>query len=451
MTGNVKDRFLELTLKPAMALTADEKKFLLERFFSIFPDYCIAISPRYYELYLKNKSRAVFNTQDYLDLQVWFNLAWFDPLFRDTIPALRELVRKARFFSEEDKRLCLDSQVEVLKKIIPAYKDFMSRGQVEVILSPFYHPILPLLYSSQIAREANIRSAVPKTIFSYPQDAEAQVSTAIAYYKEKFGAMPVGMWPSEESVCEHIVPMLIKSGIKWIVTDEAILFKSLRSKKRDTRLIYKPHLLKRKDGQITIIFRDRNLSDLIGFEYHHYPKAEDAANDFMKHLENIHNAFKGQDPFVAVALDGENAWEYYRNDGHDFLEALYKKFSECPFLKCVTVGEYLREHPAKSNIKHLAAGSWIFGDFGKWMGNPYKNLAWEYLAKAREELDKFPKDDPNYNLAVKQMAIAEGSDWFWWYGDDHGYFDELFRMHLSNFYSIIRKNIPEYLNVPLEV
>ncbi|MFA5115871.1 MAG: glycoside hydrolase family 57 protein [Candidatus Omnitrophota bacterium] len=448
--GTVKDRFVELTLKPAIELTADDQKFLLERFFSIFPDYCIAVSPRYYELYLKNKSKAPFSTQDYLDLQVWFNLAWFDPSFKQSMPVLRDLVRKARFFSEEDKRLCLDAQIEVLNRVIPAYKEFMGRGQVEVILSPFYHPILPLLYNSNIGKEANLRAILPKTVFNYPQDAKSQVDSAVSFYKERFGALPQGMWPSEESVCEHILPILIDSGIKWIVTDEAILFKSLRKNKRDTRLIYKPHLLKRKDGQISIIFRDRNLSDLIGFEYHRYPKAEDAVNDFMKHLENIDKAFKGKDPFVAVALDGENAWEYYRNDGHDFLELLYARLSESKFLKCVTVNEYLNERPAKDNIKHLAAGSWINGDFSKWIGSPYKNLAWEYLIKARREFESVSADFKDYELARKQMAILEGSDWFWWYGDDPGYFDELFRMHLSNFYSIIGKDVPGYLSKPLE-
>ena len=450
ISGSTKDKFLELSYKPADQLSAEDKKFLLEYFFSIYTDYCVAIFPRYYELYFKKKAKTEFTVQDYLDLQVLFNLAWFDPLFRQSIPDLSELIKKARFFTEEEKRLCLDVQIDILKRIIPAYKEAMERAQIEVTLSPFYHPILPLLYNTKTAKEACIRVVLPKVIFSYPQDVESQVMSAVSYYKEKFGMPPTGMWPSEESVCEHILPTLINAGIKWIVADEAVLIKSLKLKKRNSQLVYQPHLLKRKDGELTIIFRDRNLSDLIGFEYHRYPKAEDAVNNFMSHLENIAKAFKDSDPFVAVALDGENAWEYYRNDGHDFLALLYKRLSEAPFLKCVTVNEYLSEFPATHSIKRLAAGSWIHGDFGKWIGSPYKNLAWEYLAKARQELDSYPKEAQNYALAQKQMAIAEGSDWFWWYGDDHGYFDELFRMHLANFYTIINKEVPPYLKKPLE-
>jgi len=250
-------------------------------------------------------------------------------------------------------------------------------------------------------------------------------------------------------VSEHILSFIIQSGINWIVSDDAILFKSLKRKKRDTRLLYQPHLLKRKDGNLNIIFRDRALSDLIGFVYHGW-KTEDAVGDLMKHLENIANAFKGEDVLVAIAMDGENAWEYYPGDGHDFLNSLYRRLSDSKIIKTVTVSEYLKIHPAKYEIKYLAPGSWIYGEFGKWIGNHYKVKAWECLTKARKELDGIcGLSEETMKKAYKQIYIAEGSDWFWWYGDDHGDFDKLFRMHLVNFYKIINKDAPEYLKSPL--
>jgi alpha-amylase/alpha-mannosidase (GH57 family) len=253
------------------------------------------------------------------------------------------------------------------------------------------------------------------------------------------------MWPSEESVSEHILPLLMQVGINWIVADEVILFKSLKKKKRDTHLLYQPYLLKRKEGNLKIIFRDRNLSDLISFVYHKQ-KTENAVSDFMKHLENIYLEFKDQDILVTIAMDGENAWEYYSNDGRDFLHLLYKTLSEAKFVKTTTVNEYLKTHPQSEEIKYLAAGSWIYGDFGKWIGNPKKLRAWEYLAKARQELEAFDK----LSLAWKQMYAVEGSDWFWWYGEDSdGGFDRIFRMHLANLYTIIGKQIPDYLNKPI--
>ena len=448
--GNTKDLFFSLSAKPAAELTPQDKQFILEHFFMIDVEKVISAHPRYYELYRKKRDNGNFTTQDYLDLQVWFNLAWTDPLFRESFAQLRALVFKGRFFSEEDKQICLDAQADILKQIIPAYKKFRESGQIEITVSPYYHPILPLLYNTQIAKEANLKTTLPKAIFSYPEDANAQVVKATEFFKQIFGASPCGMWPSEESVSEHILPFIIQSGINWIVTDEAILFKTLKKKKRDTALLYKPYSLKRKDGILNIVFRDRNLSDLIGFVYHKLP-ADHAVADFLKQLENIASTFKGKNPLVVIALDGENAWEYYRNDGRDFLKLLYQKISQDKNIKAVTVSEYLKAFPPKENLKRIVPGSWIYGDFNKWIGNPYKNLAWEYLTKARQEWESLKEQvtGPQLDLAWKQMYICEGSDWFWWYGENHQHFDELFRMHLSNFYTIIGKEIPDYLNRPL--
>jgi len=453
----IKDKFLELSYKRALDLTLQDKEFILENFFSISLEKVISIYPRYYELYLKKQGKKDFSTQDYLDLGVWFNLAWIDPIFRQNIPELRNLSLKGRFYTEEEKNAVLEKHSGILKQIIPTYKKFMESQQIEITVSPYYHPILPLLFNTNIAKQANIKTILPKIKFAYPKDCKAQILDAIKFYKDRFQTNPTGMWPSEESVSEHILPLIIGAGINWIVTDEAILFKSKKMKKRDAKLVYQPYLLKRKDGNLNIIFRDRNLSDLISFVYHSW-KAEEAVNDFMKHLEVIYNAFKEEDVLVTVAMDGENAWEYYTNDGHDFLELLYQRLSDSKFIKTTTVNEYLKNFPPSQEIKCLAAGSWIYGDFGKWIGNPYKVAAWEYLAVAREELEEIVNNNDKrlaigekIELAWKQIYIAEGSDWFWWYGENHADFDKLFRMHLSNFYTLIGKNIPDYLKRPLEL
>ncbi|MDD5347836.1 MAG: glycoside hydrolase family 57 protein [Candidatus Omnitrophica bacterium] len=450
INGRVKDRFLELSYKRAVDLTREERQFVRDSFFMINKDKVIMYHPRYYQLWLARQAGTEFNAQDYLDLQVWFNLAWIDPYFRKNFPDLARVVSKGRFYDEQDKQTVLRLQHQILEDIIPTYREFQEKGQVEAIVSPYYHPILPLLISTRIAKEANPRSSLPLATFSYPQDAKAQVDMAVGLYKEKFGTAPVGMWPSEQAVSEHVLPFLLQAGIKWIVADEGILFKSLKKKRRDTRLLYQPHKIKREDGELTVVFRDRNLSDLIGFVYPNW-NAKDAVNDLMRHLENIYLAFGAQDVLVTIALDGENAWEYYVNDGHDFLEALYARISEARYIKTVSVSEYLKEKPAQSTIPRLAAGSWIYGEFSKWINNPYKNRGWDYLAVARRELQEMLEHGkPVTDLAWKQMYILEGSDWYWWLGEDYpGYFDRLFRMHLSNFYALIDKEIPEYLKHPV--
>ncbi|MCX5706173.1 MAG: glycoside hydrolase family 57 protein, partial [Candidatus Omnitrophica bacterium] len=449
---SIKEKFLEHSYKVAEELSSVEKKFIYDNFFSINTEKVISCFPRYYQLYFKKQNRQDFEIQDYLDLQVWFNLAWIDPSFRQKIPELRRIVNKGRFFSEEDKLLVLEKQLSILEEIIPTYKKFNNSAQIEISVTPYFHPILPLLYSTNSAKESNIKTLLPKFEFSYPQDAKAQINNAVKFYQEKFKIAPCGMWPSEESVSERILPFIIKSGIKWIVTDEAILFKSLKKKKRDPNLLYQPHLLSREEGELNIIFRDRNLSDLIGFVYHNW-KAENAVSDFLKHLEDIDSAFKGKDTLVTIAMDGENAWEYYDNDGHDFLELLYQRLSESKIITTVTAGEYLNNHPAQKKIKHLASGSWIYGNFNKWMNNPCKAKAWEWLAEARKELENAQATklrSTDLELAWKQIYILEGSDWFWWYGEDPDLcFDKLFRLHLTNFYSLISKEAPDYLKKPL--
>ncbi len=447
----LKDYYQLLSYKKIDELTPAEKDFIYHNFFKINPEKVIFLFPRYYQLYLKMVNEESFSNQDYLDTVVWFNLVWIDPYFRQNIPQLKELVRKARFFSEEDKITVLEIQKKIVADTICVYKKFSESGQIEISITPYYHPILPLLYNTKTALDANPKTAIPKEkIFHYPQDAQAQINNAVKFFKERFGRAPAGMWPSEQAVSQHILPFIAQAGINWIVTEEALLFKSLR-RRRTGKLLYQPYLLEVKGERLNIVFRDRNLSDMIGFVYHRW-RTEDAVNDFMYHLENIAKSFGSQDCLVSIAMDGENAWEYYLNDGHNFLQALYERLSEAKFLKTTTISEYLNTHPAKSALKKLKPGSWINCDFTKWIGNPYKNKAWGYLTDARKILQQIKDTLPEEKqaLAWKQMYILEGSDWFWWYGEQNPEFDMLFRMHLSGFYRIIGQEVPAYLNSPLE-
>ena len=449
------DRYQIHSYKRALELNDEEKHFIKEHFFSSHLNNIIALYPRYLQLYHKKQRKEEFSLQDYLDLQVWFNLAWFDPSSKKSIGELKNLIAKARHFSEEDKLTVLKQQLELMKEILPAYKSFQDSGQIEITTTPYYHPITPLLFNTNIAKEANKAAHLPHHCFAHPEDAQAQIKQAVELYQNVFSRHPQGMWPSEEAVSEHIIPYIIDAGIKWIITDEEILFRSLK-KKRSPRSLYRPHLLKREGGELSVLFRDRNLSDLIGFVYHGLTEHA-AVADFIGHLHNIAKIFKGGDCLVVIALDGENAWEYYRNDGWDFLTHLYKCLSDDKLIQTVTVNEYLQKFPAKDNIKRLSAGSWIYGNFNKWLGQEQKNRAWEYLAKARQELKESPgvhqgftRGSPvNIEKAWKQLYICEGSDWFWWYGDNHADFDYLFRKHLSNFYKFIDKEPPEYLNRPI--
>jgi hypothetical protein len=267
------------------------------------------------------------------------------------------------------------------------------------------------------------------------------------------------MWPSEGSVSEEVLRIVSMSGIQWIGTDEDILAISLGKHLRDSarniiepEILYRPYLFE----NVSIIFRDHNLSDLIGFVYTKWD-AKKAAEDLISLLVQIRGSLPKDKPhLLSVILDGENAWEYYKNDGQDFLRYLYEGLSKDKRLKTVTVSEYLHEHDKGIYLDRLHAGSWIYANYGVWIGHEEDNTAWDYLAETRNELDVFQKMNPEKDLseAWKAVYIAEGSDWNWWYGDDHTTenqkdFDELFRMNLMKVYKEIGKEVPPHLFIPV--
>lgn len=468
------DRFLELTLKPAAELDLNEKVFLLKNSFMANWDTMIRPYPGYWRL-LERRGQSVsfedlrhvaryFSAQDYLDLQVWFNLTWFDPMFKNNDQFLAELIRKGSNFTEEEKLQLINKQRDVMALIIPEYKRLCDMGRIELTTTPFYHPILPLLYDTDLAKIAMPEIHLPRARFSHPEDARAQVTKAIEYHEAVFGSRPRGMWPAEGSVAEEIIPLISEAGIAWIGTDEAVLARSLgvpidrdfAGVMKNPEMLYKPYLAGKEGGRLSVIFRDHSISDLIGFVYSKWDH-KNAVNDLINRLHRIRRSVSRGPHLVSIILDGENAWEYYRNDGRDFFLYLYERLSKEDGLRCVTVSEYLDEHPPKDSIERLHAGSWINANFHIWIGHEEDNRAWDLLARTRDDLVSYAANNgepERLARAWEEIYIAEGSDWCWWYGDDHysendEEFDLLFRTHLMNVYRIMGRDIPDELHIPI--
>jgi len=464
-----KDRYLELTLKKASELDTDDKLFILENFFLANWGNMIRPFPRYQELLTKRglhliksdliRAAKYFNQNDFLDLQVLFNLCWIDPMFRQKDPFLKVLVDKGKDYTEEDKHILVSRQLSILKQIIPRYAEAVKTRQIELSVSPFYHPILPLLCDTNSARTALPDIKLPQKRFSHPEDAVKQIRMGIDFFEKTFGYRPVGMWPSEGSVSEEVLKLVSEEGLNWIGTDEDILSISLGKQLRDSSrhimepdVLYRPYLFE----NVSIIFRDHNISDLIGFVYSKWDPKK-ASDDLITKLLNIRTSLPKNKPhLLSIILDGENAWEYYKNDGQDFLRYLYEGLSRENRLKMTTVSEYLNEHGKGEPLEKLHAGSWIYANFAVWIGHEEDNTAWDYLTDTRQELSIFEKTHPERDLsgAWKAIYIAEGSDWNWWYGDDHVTetqkdFDELFRMNLMKVYSDLGKEVPPHLFIPV--
>ena len=464
------DKHLELTLKKASDLDTDDKAFILDNFFLANWENMIKPFPRYYELLVKRGFHLVkgdlirmakyFSINDFLDLQILFNLCWIDPIFRKNDPVLSALSDKSRDYSEEDKNLLISKQLSILKEIIPKYKEMIKKGQVEISLSPFYHPILPLLCDTNTAKIAMPAVKLPQKKFSHPEDAKKQIKMGLDYFEGLFGYRPAGMWPSEGSVSEEVARIAGKEGITWMGTDEDILSNSLDKRLRDasgniieSEILYSAYMF----DNVSLIFRDHHISDLIGFVYHKWEDPKKAAEDLINKFLSIQSSLTKDKPhLLSIILDGENAWEHYKNDGHDFLKYLYEGLSKEERLKTVRVSEYVEEYDRGEPLAKLYAGSWINANYGIWIGHEEDNRAWDYLIETRNDLELFQKLNPDKDLseAWKSIYVAEGSDWNWWYGDEHttetqSDFDELFRSNLIKVYKEIGKDPPQHLFVPV--
>ncbi len=464
--ANLSDVFLDLSRKSAADFSVQEQQFVLEWFFLANPERMIRPYPRYEDLFAKRGAtireeqwpeiRRRFKLQDYLDLQVWFNLAWIDPWLRRQDPHLAHLEQKGAGFTEEEKRYVLEQHLEFLARVIPTYRSAAARGHIELSCSPYYHPILPLLCDLRAAHVALPHLPLPEASFRHPDDARWQLQQGLARHAQAFGIPARGVWPSEGAVSEEVVRLAIDSGVQWIATDEEILWRTLRSSPTPAQR-YRAHRLQRDGGQLFIIFRDRELSDLIGFTYSHWAP-DRAAEDFLGRLGRIHQTLQaGPRPgLVSIILDGENAWESYANDGHDFFLAVYHALAADTRFRCVTVSEFLQQVPPTDDesLPPLFSGSWIDANFATWVGHPEKNTAWSHLARLRETLGQLNPDDPTSRPIWQSLAAAEGSDWMWWFGDTHysaqaEEFDRLFRLHVSNTYRLAHHEPPKELSVPI--
>ncbi|MFP3852839.1 MAG: glucodextranase DOMON-like domain-containing protein [Anaerolineales bacterium] len=472
LSAGAKDLYWLHTEIPAADLSLEEKQFIVDRFFDINPSI-IARFPRYQELAdMRDKPVDQWSGQELLDLQVLFNLAWTDPAWLAEAP-LADLVQRGESFEETDKAIVLSEHQRLIERVIPLHAELQQQGRIEVTMTPFAHPILPLLIDSDLARPGMPEADLP-TRFVYGQDAVAQVELGVDLYREHFGQAPRGMWPAEGSVAEEMISMVANAGIQWMATDEDVLAHSLASVEDFTRdshdvvqqadELYQPYAVEgARGGPVAIIFRDHLISDKVGFEYSGMD-GEEAAADFLGRLEDIRQRLIEEGAagphLVTVLLDGENAWEYYPGDGKEFLHAMYQGLSESETLVTVTPSEYLQALEAQDHelpqIKQLWPGSWIDGTFSTWIGEEEENQAWEYLRRTREDVQEASGslDDETLDQVLETMYIAEGSDWFWWYGADQNSgvdenFDRQFRSYLEQAYILMEEEVPSFVHVPV--
>lgn len=463
--GTARDVFLDLTARRPADLSQAERAFVIRHFFLVDSQTGIRPSPRYAELFarrgqprspadLETAARA-FSNADLRDLQVHFNLAWFGFCAREDFPALGDLQTKDRDFTDADVEALLAVQREVVAAIVPGFRRAFDAGRAELTVSPYFHPILPLVIDTDSARRAMPQVALPPR-FAWPEDARVQVERALDFAESRFGARPTGMWPPEGSVSPEAAALLAACGVRWFASDERVLAASLPAAERGPAALRTPWRIDADGRSIAAVFRNQDLSDRIGFRY-----AGRAPGDAARDLVDGLCAAGGDDPeaLVTVALDGENPWERYPASGRDFLRALYRRLDDAARdgrFEVVRVRDHLEARPPSRRLPHLHSGSWIDANFRVWIGHAEDVAAWTMLGAARarfaELAASLPPDEGE--RAYQALLAAEGSDWTWWYGDDFATetaveFDALFRAHLEAAYRALGDEPPPSVLAPI--
>ncbi len=472
--GTAQEPFLRVAARPARDLTLDERRFALAYLFQANPDHLIRRYPRYAELWDRfqgsgsspERAEKYFQPQDFTDLQVLSQIAWFDEFFL-TEPEIAELVRKGRGFSLDDQRFVIDRQRELIQKVLPVHAEAAKRGSIEISTSPFYHPILPLLCDTNEGAISTPGLPLPQNRFRHPEDAREQLKRGLDLHEKVFGIRPRGVWPSEGSVSEEVLGIAAELGVNWMATDEGVLSRTTgmsfirdgqdRLPDVSAEHLYTTHRYEHGSTRMHLLFRDHAISDLIGFVYSGMP-AKDAAAHLMHNIEDSARPVlnRGRDAVVAIILDGENAWEYYPESGREFLRRFYDALQSSPLIEAVTVSEAIERHRDFNTLNSLVPGSWIHANFNVWIGAPEDNKSWDYLHHARNFFGQSSQyvSEHQRNLALEELFIAEGSDWNWWYGPEHHSandreFDELYRKHLSNVYQALGATPPDHLAQPI--
>jgi alpha-amylase/alpha-mannosidase (GH57 family) len=474
VAGTARDPLFQLAATPVLDLTSKERASCLQYLFQANPVHMIGRYTRYRELWDKFRSSGgsperaekFFLSQDFTDLQVLSQIAWFDEFFLDE-PGVSELIRKGRAYSLDDQRYVIGLERDLLAKVLPAHADAAKRGAIEISTSPFYHPILPLVCDTDIGAVSTPGLPLPQNRYQHPDDAGDQILRGLDLHEHVFGVRPEGLWPSEGSVSPQAISIAAKLGLKWMATDEGVLGRSLGvffSRDASGRLqlelakkLYTVHDYVHEDTRMSLLFRDHTISDLIGFVYSGMPPRDAAAHL----IQSIQQAAKpvldsGSDAVVPIILDGENAWEYYPKSGREFLRRFADSLQSTPGLEAVTVSEAIHRHQNHARLRSVVPGSWINANFNVWIGALEDNRAWDYLYHARNFYSQNAASvtEQQRKLAFEELLIAEGSDWNWWYGPEHHSandreFDELYRKHLSNIYQAMGAIPPEYLAQPI--
>jgi alpha-amylase/alpha-mannosidase (GH57 family) len=387
------------------------------------------------------------------DLLVWYHLAWIGETVKRTDNRVKYLIDKGTGYTLHERIEVMEIIGDQLSSVLLKYKALAQKGQIELSVTPYAHPIMPLLLDIKTTQQAMPGAPMPE-MENYPGGEERvnwHLEKGVQTFKRFFGFKPKGCWPSEGSISDQTLQVLGKFGFNWAATGGSVLHNSLHLAENEKPLgVHHPYTLQK--SKIACFFRDDGLSDLIGFEYSKW-HADDAVADLISHLENI-AATDPADSVVSIIMDGENAWEYFPENGYHFLSALYQRLAQHPSIELTTFSEALATGAKPKPLNRIVAGSWVYGTFSTWIGDIDKNRGWDMLGDVKKAFDTAVASkqlkDKQLEQAKLQLGVCEGSDWFWWFGDYNpgeavSNFEKQYRLNLANLYKLLGVEPPAYL------
>ncbi len=396
------------------------------------------------------------------DLGVWYHIAWLGETVKRSDARVDILIDRGRDFGATHRRLLLELIGDLLAGLLGRYRALAERGQVELAMSPYAHPILPLLIDFNAARESVPAAPLPQAP-RYPggeQRAAWHMQAGLRVFTRVFGRPPAGCWPSEGAISTRALELVEQHGMRWAASSGTVLRGCLDATHGGVDSAPELHAWQVPGRQLSLCFRHDELSDLIGFTYSGW-HGDDAVRHFVGELERLAAGQAGQPGALAlIALDGENAWEHFPFNGYFFLNGLYAALADHPQLELTTLGEVLARQPERKPLRQVVAGSWVHGTLATWIGDHDKNAGWDLLVQAKLAADEVLASEdlvPHERERIeRQLALCESSDWFWWFGDYNPYlavrdFDRLFRHQLTSLYRLLGREPPDALSHAISV
>ncbi len=458
----IKDSLLAALVMPDIPTDVEERLELINHCLRANRERQIDRYPAFSQLadmagWLQGNGDAVkyINSQFIVDMLVWYHLIWMGETVKLTDTRIQRLIAKGANYTFHERTEIVEIIGELLSKVILRYKVLAQQGRIELSFTPYAHPIMPLMLDINSTFEAMPDASLPE-LDSYPSGEKRvkwHIEQGLETFKDFFDFTPQGCWPSEGAVSEATLQLLGEAGFSWTATGGQVLKNSLHiSGAAPETSVHHPFQL--AGTNIPCFFRDDGLSDLIGFKYSTW-HADDAVDDLIQHIENIAST-ESADSVVSIIMDGENAWEYFPDNGYHFLKGLYKRLAEHPDIELTTFSECLENKVEVKQLPKLMAGSWVYGTFSTWIGDIDKNRGWDMLGDVKKCFDKVLADNrlssKQQKQAEFQLAVCEGSDWFWWFGDYNpgeavSSFEKQYRLNLANLYQLLGEEVPAYLSL----